>query len=84
MIIEPEELYLYTNDKDAVDLEFMKKFLKEKRGIELEIQIKTMEELKALSVKSVSKKSVLDITGLSAEETYEITHMDNLQNLMAL
>ena len=84
MIIEPEELYLYTNDKDAVDLEFMKKFLKEKRGIELEIQIKTMEELKALSVKSVSKKSVLDITGLSAEETYEITHMDNLQNLPAI
>ncbi|MEY8428650.1 protein kinase [Lachnospiraceae bacterium 46-15] len=81
MIIEPEELYLYTNDKDTVDLEFIEKFLKGKRGINLKIQIKTMEELRTLSVTSASKKSVLDITGLPAEETYEITQMNNLQNL---
>lgn len=82
IIIEPEQLYLYTDDESLVDETEIRNFLGKERGIDIKkIQIKKMEELKNINTTSRSVKSVLDITGLSPEKTYQLTQLDNLSDL---
>lgn len=83
LIIEPEQLYLYTDEPEILELEVMRSFLEKERGIMegKSIIVKDMNDLRNFKLTKTSVKSVLDITGLSAEETYEITHMENLKEL---
>ena len=81
LYIEPEYLYLYTDNKEF-DIEPIKTFLESGRGIKVKnIAVKTMDELEKLKITTTSVKSILDITGLNEEETYRIAHMDNLREL---
>lgn len=82
LIIEPEQLYLYTDEPEILERELISTFLEKERGIKIDaIEVKGMDDLRNLSITRNSVKSVLDITGLSAEETCEITRMDNLKAL---
>ncbi len=81
LYIEPEYLYLYTDDREF-DIEPIKTFLEKERGIRVKnIAVKTMDELETIKLTATSVKSILDITGLNAEETYRISQMDNLRGL---
>lgn len=84
LIMEPEQLYLYTDDRESLDPEVIKDFLIKERGLDMEekdIVVKGMDDLRRLVVTERSVRSVLDITGLSAEETFRITQMENLKPL---
>ena len=82
IIIEPEQLYLYTDEKGLINEEEIKNFLVNERGIKVDtIQIKSMEELENIKMSQNTVKSVLDITGLSPEETYYIAKLKNLKNI---
>src|SRR5699024_11069930 len=63
IIIEPEQLYLYTDEKGLINEEEIKNFLVNERGIKVDtIQIKSMEELENIKMSQNTVKSVLDIT----------------------
>ena len=82
LIIEPEQLYLYTDHPETADADLIRSYLEKERGIHLqEIRVKSMDDLKNLRVNEASIRSVLDITGLSSEETYALTRMENLKKL---
>ena len=82
IIIEPEQLYLYTDDESLADETEIRNFLEKERGIDIKIvQIKKMAELKNINMTSKSVKSVLDITGLPPEKSYQLAQLDNLSNL---
>ena len=82
IIIEPEQLHLYTDDKSLADETEIRNFLEKERGIDIKIvQIKKMAELKNINMTSKSVKSVLDITGLPPEKSYQLAQLDNLSNL---
>ena len=89
LIIEPEELILYTDDpeKDIEDSrELLQKFLENERGIHhgnkpISVQICSMRELFNLQITERSVPGVLDITGLPEDEVYRLTHRDNLEKL---
>lgn len=81
IIIEPEQLYLYADDESLVDETEIRNFLEKERGIDIKIiQIKKMEELKNINMTSKSVKSVLDITGLSPEKTYQLAQFKHLSD----
>ena len=82
IIIEPEQLYLYTDEVGAIDEEEIKNFLVNERGIKIDtIQIKSMEELGSIRITRNTVKSVLDITGLSPEEMYYLLNLKNLEDI---
>lgn len=82
IIMEPEQLYLYTDEPELLEEDLIKSFLREERGIPVDtIVVKDMNALRNLQVTKTSVKSVLDITGLSAEQTYELANLENLKSL---
>lgn len=83
LLIEPEELYLYTDNEASLEIDLIRSFLEKERGIMdgRFVHVENMSALKKLKVNERSVKGVLDITGLSAEDTYEITHMENLESM---
>lgn len=83
LIIEPEELYLYTDEPACLEIELMRSFLEKERGVMKgkSIVVKTMDDLKKLKITQTTVKSVLDITGLSAEEVYKVINMENIKKL---
>lgn len=88
LIIEPENLILYAEDteKAADCLELLNTFLVKERGIhygnrDVSIKIRPMEELLNLHVTDRNQQGVLDITGLSEEMIYVLTHCKNLEKL---
>lgn len=89
LIIEPEELILYTDDVEIEEEDCQKMlqdFLAKERGIHhgnktISVKIRSMSELENMQLTERSIPGVLDITGLEAEEVYRITHRENLKNL---
>lgn len=82
IIIEPEQLYLYTDEEGTADEKEIRNFLEKERGIKVDtIQIKTMEELKDIKVTSGSVKSVMDLTGLPPEKVYQVANLKNLKDM---
>lgn len=84
LIMEPQQLYLYTDDPGSLDLSAIRRFLIRERGLDIReenIAVKSKAALRDLKITASSVKSVLDITGLPANEIYEITQMKNLAPL---
>ncbi|WP_448774129.1 protein kinase domain-containing protein [Blautia sp.] len=86
LIIEPEELILYTDEPENLDVELIKTFLSKERGIHhrnksISVTVKDINELENLKITDQTIPGVLDITGLSAEETYELSQRKNLEKL---
>ena len=88
LIIEPESLILYVEDMEKAEdcRELLETFLIRERGIHcgnrpVSIMIRPMEELLNLQITDRSVPGVLDITGLSEEMVYRLTHRRNLEKL---
>ena len=84
IMIEPEQIYLYTDRPEELDLKKIRTFLMEERGLSYgkeDLQIRSMQELYHLKITDTSLRSVLDITGLSGEEIYRLAKRANLREL---
>ncbi|WP_373215577.1 protein kinase [Ruminococcus sp. 5_1_39BFAA] len=84
LIMEPDELILYTDQPEELERDLIENFLQEERGLKTAVKVCTMDELYNLKITKRSLKSVLDITGLSAMETFEITNKQNLVSIPAI
>ena len=86
LIIEPEELILYIDEPENLDVELIRSFLSKERGIHhrnksISVTVKNTDELENLRITDQTIPGVLDITGLSAEETYDLSQRKNLEKL---
>lgn len=81
IIIEPEELFLYADEPESIDKNIIETFLREDRGIKINVYIKSKDDLEDLKITKSSVNSIIDITGLSAEEGYNIANMQNISEL---
>lgn len=86
LIIEPEELILYTDEPENLDVELIKTFLLEERGVHhrnkaISVTVKKTDELESLRITDQTIPGALDITGLSAEEAYDLFQRKNLEKL---
>lgn len=84
LIMEPDELILYTDQPEELEQELIESFLQEERGLKIAVKVCSMDDLYSLKITKRSLKSVLDITGLTAMETFEITNKQNLASIPAI
>ena len=84
ILIEPEMLFLYAEDPGKIDVDRIRSFLDKERGIVFSkgnIQVKSMQELYEMKVPDHSVRSVLDVTGLSGEEVYRLSNLEQLKSI---
>lgn len=80
VIIEPEELVLYTDDPGEEDR--IREFLVSRRGIDVKkITLKPMSEIGAITHNARSISSVIDVTGVDEQTVSELKARKNLRGL---
>lgn len=79
LLIEPQELILYSDfpEKLGEDIPTLKKFMQD-RGLDVKISIKETSALRDMKVPWNAVKSVIDVTGISAMQAFEISQSPNL------
>ena len=84
ILIEPEMLFLYTDNPEKINPDRIRAFLDKERGIafsEGNIQVRSMQDLYRIKVTDNSVRSVLDVTGLSGEEVYRLSKIEQLNKI---
>ncbi|MCD8022963.1 MAG: hypothetical protein LUF30_08350 [Lachnospiraceae bacterium] len=82
LLIEPQELVLYSDypEKLGEDIPSLDKFMRD-RGLDVKISIKETSALRDMKVPWNAVKSVIDVTGISAMQSFEISQSPNLSSI---